>query len=455
MGEASRLRTPCGVTVTFPAHFSVVDDAIGPQPWMQLRLVKSATAESVSKNYDPNDGRAKNDLLQLVSTTWTNNSPVTQYVYGMVSKSGSQVSLQCRSRGYLQTNHGVTVGAAGASVIVSEASRFGVGSDLGNGGLLLSGIAQEFGVSEYRQNSTTIPLMPNLTGWFVVAPGESFNTTVEVRFISEFWENVSIGGGDADTESKVITGDVRVDVFALPAVVAPAPRSNPTIVGGTSNVKSAVSNDWPTSVTTPSSLATGDILMAIVANQYGLPATAAPEQAGWTLLHGRSDTDFLGLLNGSNLRVYIRTVSGSMAGSYSFTNNAGSQQIAVLMGLRDSVPHDAAEGLNWQVGSSLNGYSLFDRFKAQAAPSLSRSGQMLLAVSYFGHEGFQYPVTQTAPAGMTKIADVTASGSTMALAYMTSPPNPTLDRVFTPNKIPIFGGYALSASILIPGARQL
>lgn len=438
--------------MTFPDHFSLVDDAIGPQPWMQLRLVATGAVDSVSKNYDPNDGLVKDDVLQSVSAAWTNNSPITQYVYGMVTKSGSQVSLQCRSRGYLSTRHGVAVGAPGATVSMAEASRFGVGTDLGNGGLLAIGGA--FGISELRQNSTSIPLMPNITGWFVVEPGQTLTAAVEVRFVSDFWENTLVDGGDADTESKVITGDVRVDLFAVPAVVAPRPRLTPTVVGGAANVRSAATNTVATTVTTPSGLVAGDVLLAIVANQYGLPSSTSPLQSGWALVHSRSDSDFLGLINGSNLRVYLRTITAAPPASFSFTNTVATEQIAVLVGLRNAVPHDAAEGLNWYVASSLNSYSLFERFKAQAAPSVSRSGQMLLAMSYFGHDLFQSPVVQAAPPGMTKLVDVSAGGSTLGLAVLNNPPNPTGDRLFAPNKIPVFGGYGLTASIVVPGARQ-
>lgn len=451
MGADSGVRHPGGCLMTFTDHFSVVDEAIGPQPWMQLRQVNSVEVESVSKNYDPNDGINKNDLLQSTRIEWTNNTPVTQNVYGMVSKSGSQVTLQARSRGYLSTRHGVTVGAAGAAVTLSEVSRFGVGSDLGQGGLL--GFGGEFGISELRQNSTTIPLMPNITGWFLVAPGETFCAEVDVTFISENWENTPIAGGDADTESKVITGDLRVDLFALPSVITPGPRTVPTIVGGTTNVRSAITTTTTTTVTTPTGLTTDDLLLAIVANSSGLPNATTPAEGGWALLHSQTATELLGLVNGVNLRVFIRKITGSAAGSYSFTNSFGSEQVAVLVGLRNAVSYDSSEGLNWYVSSRLTRYDFFNRFKTQAAPSISKSGQLLLAASYFSHANYQSPIAQTAPAGMTKVGDFTGSVGALSLAFLNSPPNPTQDRTFTPDKVPEFLGYSVSTSILVPGTR--
>lgn len=453
MGAAPGLRGSGGVIVTFTNHFSVVDDAIGPQPWMQLRLVGSVEADSVSKNYDPNDGQAKNDLLQTMRTSWTNNSPVTQYVYGMVSKSGSQVTLQSRSRGYLTTGHGVTVGAAGAAVTTVEVSRFGVGTDLGNGGIL--GLGGEFGISELRQNSTTIPLLPNLTGWFIVAPGETFNAAVEVRFVSENWEATIISGGDADTESKVITGDVRVDLFAVPAVVAPGARNQPSIVGGSANVRSAVTNTVNTVVTSPTGLGSGDILVAITANSYGFANSSAPVESGWTLLHSRSETELFGITNGLNFRVYVRRLTGAPAASYGFTNGAASEQVAVLLGLRSVTPPDSVDGMSWYVSSNLSRNGFFNRDRQQIAPTINKSGQLLLALSYYSHPIWRAPLTQTAPAGMTKIADFTGGVGALCLAVLNSPPSPTGDRVFTPSTQEIEPlGYSVAASILVPGSRS-
>lgn len=437
--------------MTFAEHFSDVGDELAPQPWMQLRQVQSGLVESVSKSYDPNDGTVKNDFLQSLTVQWTNNTPVSQWVYGMVSKSGSQVTLQARSRGYLSTRHGVTVGSAGAAVPMTEVSRFGVGSDLGNGGLLTFG--GEYGISELRQNSMTVPLMPQITGWFLVAPSETFNAAVDVTFISENWENTPIAGGDADTESKVITGDVRLDLFAIPTVTTPPARVTPTIVGGLSNVKTATTLTDSTTVTTPSNLTTDDMLIAVVANGLGLANDTTPVQSGWSLLHSRSASGPLGILNGVNLRIYARRITTGTASSYSFTNSFGAEQIAVLLALRNSVPLDAAEGLNWYVSSTLTSYNFFNTFQSQAAPSINRAGQLLLTLSYFSHASLQLSIPQSPPSGMTEIIDCTGALGSLSLAYLNSPPTPTQDRTFIPAIAPDFNGYAVAASIVVPGAR--
>ena len=44
--------------------------------------------------------------------------------------------------------------------------------------------------------------------------------------------------------------------------------------------------------------------------------------------------------------------------------------------------------------------------------------------------------------------------STLAVAALASPPNPTLDRHFVPDKIPFFTGHSITASILVPGLQQ-
>ena len=448
MGTIAGLRHPGRFVMTFAEHFSVVDNAVGPQPWMQLRCVKTAEVASVSKNYDPNDGLAKNDLLQTLDASWTNNSTVNQYVYGMVTKSGSQVSLQCRSRGYLSTSHGVIIAATNSALTTVEASRFGVGTDLGLDGLLAFGGA--FGISELRQNSTTIPLMPQLTGWFLVAAGATIHARVEVRFVSEYWENTQITGGDADTESKTITGDLRLDLFAVPTVSTPKTRATPTLVGGTSNVKTATTVTNPTSVTTPSGVTTGDQIVAVVVNQFGLASDMNPVQTGWNLLHSRNDG--ADGLHDVHMKIYVRSATASEPASYSFTNSFLAEQTAVLIGLRSSVSITAVEGVGWYAASNLSRYKIFED---HVAPSVNKSGQMLIAASYINHNALLL-LTQTVPPGMTSLVQVSPEGTSgsLCIAYLNNPPSPTLERKFTTSYNPLFNGHTIAASIVVPGSQQ-
>ncbi|AHJ88532.1 hypothetical protein Jolie1_032 [Mycobacterium phage Julie1] len=388
-------------------HFQVIDGVVTPQPWMQWRNVGGIKAPSRSAQYGvtltsgasgagvfgtlgtlfgslfsslatvfgassilaglaPSVSAAgnKNQLIHKLQRSWTNNSPVDQWVYGMITRGGCRVSLQARSRGGLVVRSGqamqavilnddfgdpsqwpLTTGASistfgddgktlllaggnaisftrqgifpvtpGETVVLSararrdnayngndvtattgylvvrnqantsspfggdstlkfplaalpangtwytltktfvvpagvtglrvavggnhtagalrlddvkitrgtlepvlvDASMFGIGGDIGRGGTLA--IGTEFGVMEQRMNSVTFPLAPERVGWTLVPPGGTFVGAVELRFISEFWENTSIDGGDSGTESSFDSGETRLDLFAVPVL---------------------------------------------------------------------------------------------------------------------------------------------------------------------------------------------------------------------------------------------
>lgn len=439
--------------MTYSDHFKLTDDTtIGPQPWMQLRMVATGETPAASKFYDPSDGVNKNDLIQTLDVEWTNTSPVAQSVYGLVTKSGSQVTLQCRSRGYVSTAHAVDIGTGTPTLEVVEVSRFGVGSDLGNGGILNIGGA--FGISEFRQHSLTMPLMPHVTSWFTVPAGETISARVEVRFFSEYWEGSMIDGGDGDTEAKVITGSLRLDLFAVPSILTPQPRLVPTIVGGPSNVKydreiDLGFADVETEVVVPSGLVEGDVLLAFVCNNLGLFGDVGPVESGWTLLHDRNAAIFGGSLD-VHMRIYLRTVTASEPATYSFTNSLLSEQTSILIGLRDTAPYQSSYGLDWYAASNVSSYRVVEEHKA---PSIDRGGQLLLCLSFFAHTPIQSPIRQAPPVGMIELVDLPGSGTTVEVSYLENPPRPTLERQFFPTQIPLFSGHSITATVLIPGAQ--
>lgn len=434
-------------------HFQVLDmTTVAPQPWMQLSMVGTVKFDAVSKTYDPSSGFNKNDTLQTLQASWTNTSPIKQWVYGMVTKGGSQVTLQCRSRGYISMRHAMTKTSGTPTFEMLEVSRFGIGSDVGNGGILK--IGGEYAISELRQNTTTMPFMPHLTGWFLVEPGETLHAKVDTRFISEYWENSFINGGDGNTESRISAGALRLDMFAVPQLGA-VTRRTPSIVGGASNIKYARGVDYiflntTVTVETPADIQPGDVLIAIQANQFGLSSDLLPAQTGWSLLHSRND----GLWGWEDvhMKVWGRTVVGGEPASYTWTNGWLAEETVILLAIRDAVPISAFAAIEgWHVASNLSRWMLVEE---QMAPSITRNGQMLLAVSYFSHTLFQAPIHQTPPSGMTELLDVAGDMSTIAIAGLLNPPSPTLDRHFVPDKIPYFTGHSITASILIPGMQD-
>lgn len=242
-------------------HFEVLPDgSIQPQPWMQWRQVRSAEAASKSGQYPvtltsgglggidvfgslgslfgslfsfipgmfgstsilAGLGQAasaagnKNDLLHSLQLAWTNNSPVAQDVYGLITRGGCRVTLQARSRGALVLSSGYKLNAPGDAGALVPCSMVGCGADMARSGTLATGTS--FGIIEERMNSVTIPLAPERTGWARLEPGETITARAELRFISEFWENSSIDGGTSGAESSYETGGTRLDLFAVPVI---------------------------------------------------------------------------------------------------------------------------------------------------------------------------------------------------------------------------------------------
>lgn len=431
-------------------HFSVVDDAIAPQPWMQMREVASNSVPSVAKSYDPSDGQPKNSLLQTVPVEWTNYSPVSQIVYGLVTRGGQQVALQTRSRAYLLTSHGALVGPG--TIVMTEVSKSGTGGDVGLGGLLT--LNASFSIAEVRQNSQTVPLLPASDGQWVVAPGETIRARVEVRFKSDFWENSSINGGDSGTESKVVSGETLVQLIAIPSVITPPPRTVPSLVGGAGNVTwgrelNIVVDGTEVEVNKPAGLVNGDVLLAVACNQFGTLEDISPDEPGWTLAHKRNE----GLFGAGDvhMKIYGRTIVGGEPATFTFNNPfPATEMIVVLIALRGAAAFDPA--MNWYFASNLSRFRLVEE---QVAPSLDRQGQFLLAVSYFNHSPTQASISQAPPAGMTELIDIPGLASTLAIAYLASPPFPSRDRRFTPTQTPIFFGHSIAASIVVPGAQAL
>lgn len=243
-----------------PDHFEVLDDgSIRPHPWMQWRQVASTVVPSKAGTYGVTlqsggvggtkvfgtlgslfgslfsfipqifgansflaglvasiaAGGNKNELLHQVTTSWTNDTPMAQWVYGLITRGGARVTLQARSRGGLLLTSGYKVAVGDPGPLV-PASMFGVGADIGRGGTLA--IGTQFCIAEERMNTVTIPLAPERAGWQRVEPGETFTGRAELRFVSEFWENTSIDGGDSGSESSYETGDTRLDIYAVPVL---------------------------------------------------------------------------------------------------------------------------------------------------------------------------------------------------------------------------------------------
>ncbi|URC18143.1 hypothetical protein SEA_ZENTENO07_42 [Mycobacterium phage Zenteno07] len=199
-----------------PDHFRLTaEGGLEPQPWMQWRHLRRVEAATKTQTYGVTGGANKNDLLHALQLGWLNDTPVPQWVYGKITRGGARVSLTARSRGYLQLASGYKLAAGDPGALV-VCDRFGVGADLARSGTL--GTGTTFAVIEERQPSKTINLAPERTGWQRVNPGQSITARAELRFISEFWENGTIDGGDSGADSSIETGGTRLDLFAVPVI---------------------------------------------------------------------------------------------------------------------------------------------------------------------------------------------------------------------------------------------
>lgn len=202
--------------MTYPCintnHFEVTADGLRPRAHMQFRRVATTTVGGVEATLPATGGGNKDIVLQSASVSWINDSPVQQWVYGLVTRGGCRITLTAKSRGYLKMFHSGQVGTPGTLVPVS---KVGVGAQAGKAGLFAG---DTYCIAELRQNAVTMPLNPSTAGFTPLNPTQAYYAWVEVRFVSDYWQSSSIDGGNTQTESGYETGETRIDLFAIPAI---------------------------------------------------------------------------------------------------------------------------------------------------------------------------------------------------------------------------------------------
>jgi hypothetical protein len=263
-------------------QFQILQDgSITPQPWMQWRLVASVANPAVSGSYavstaydtDLNEaltesdasvsqvfdasteatnetlgvidaalgtellggvaqplpttaaGGAKNDLLYQLMCSWTNVTPINQWVYGLITRGGQRMTVQARTQAYILVLSGeaVSQNSTPATPVLTLSSAFGCGADTGLGGELNVGAG--YCIIEERMNATSFYVQPEIAGWINLAPGETYTAAMQVRYASPNWETQTIDGGNVDTDTSYEDGGSRLDIFAVP--VLPVELSNP------------------------------------------------------------------------------------------------------------------------------------------------------------------------------------------------------------------------------------
>jgi len=422
-----------------PDYFSDTAGALAPRTWNQLRQVATGYANSVTRQYPPtNTGLNYDDPIHDVTVKWTNDTPIDQKVYGLVTRGGCQVTLQARSRGYLLSQHGYTL-TDDAVPALTAVSKVGTGVDLALGGILGSNPA--YAQAEYRQHSVTMPFLPDIPEWITVAPGQTITARVAVRFQSAYWESVAIDGGVAFTRSVVVSGDTRLDLFALPArSVVEAARVTPTVVG--ESHAHDITN--PVTVTAVTGTQPGDMLIALVVNQFdsGRRITAP---AGWTLSGSNGLGDWF--FGDVHLAIFTKMAGDNEPGSYTFGNGFLAEQYVSLIAVRDASPLRT----EWTFASQMTRPQFWETADTnQTVPAIDADGQLLIALAYVAHATSQ-TITETTPAPLTELSAFSGQASSFAAGYLSEPSRPTPELVFTASDTPQYGGHSITAALLIPG----
>ena len=318
------------------------------------------------------------------------------------------------------------------------------------GGLL--GLGSDYGIHSVRSHSTSIPLMPHLTGWAAVKPGETAQGYADCRFITPFWEDTTIDGGKTNTDATVVAGELGLDLFAVPMIEPAKPRLIPSVIGTSSAVK--ISD--PVTVPVPAGALPGDMLVAICGNQFGNASDITKPDALWA--------ELLVVDQGweaAHLKVFVKQVGVGDPTSYTFGNGFLAEEVVHLLVLRDAAPVGGdIDTTGWSVASTRTKWAQTGQM--HVCPSMSSNGQMLLCATFFGRtdnplDNLLGPanVVMTVPAGMVKTTDTSGISSTLSAAYLTRPPNPTAARTFTSTPRAFFSNQSINLSILVPGKQQI
>lgn len=184
------------------------DVELTPRAYMAWRHV--ATASLASSLFTPTfGGAAINTLIGDVTATWTNTTPIPQIAYAILTRAGSGVVTQARSRLFINTSTGVSSGPVAPAPTLTLTGRMGVGIDLG----ITGGTPQVyFGISEHRQAQRATLVGTNT----VIPPTQQFKARFELRMVSDNWETTAVVGGVTEFEASVRTGESRIDIFAYP-----------------------------------------------------------------------------------------------------------------------------------------------------------------------------------------------------------------------------------------------
>lgn len=199
-----------------PDHFDVDESgAMTPNPVLQWRHVATNVMSGFSESYTVDGGDQAEDLGE-VQVAWTNTAAESMMVYGLLTRGGTTVIATARTTLYVETYYGQDSGVAPADPTASTLiGRVGNGIDLQLARSPVDNSNANFGIVQTRQAERSSLVGPTVT----LDTGEEYKLRIRLRVDAGFWETLPPEGSAAETQLSVLTGDTRLDLYALPVIV--------------------------------------------------------------------------------------------------------------------------------------------------------------------------------------------------------------------------------------------
>lgn len=197
-------------------HFETDEDGgLRPVGYLQWRHVATNSMGGFTESYTVDGGSQAEDLGEL-QVAWTNADPIDMLVYGVLTRAGTTVTTTARTRLYLETYVGAASGSAPADPTANTLiGRIGNGIDLQLAAVPINNSIANFGLIQTRQAERSSLIGSTVT----LTTGQEYKLRVRLRVDAGFWETLPPDGSAAETQLSVLTGETRLDLYAIPVIV--------------------------------------------------------------------------------------------------------------------------------------------------------------------------------------------------------------------------------------------
>ncbi|WP_280248799.1 DUF7172 family protein [Nocardia abscessus] len=185
-------------------------------PKRQWQWAHRATASAGGATFTPANNAAGTTLF-TVQAAWTNDTPVTQQVYAVMTAGPVRYVLDSLKHMTIQYQWGTSFGAAPADPTLTEESRVRGYPDLGTGNATPSGpVVGIYVLLEDRQPTNSVPIGDVVT----LPPGQQMKARVQVRWFTSAWgiDWYVPAWGDPAPYRVGKVGPVRLDLFSVPVI---------------------------------------------------------------------------------------------------------------------------------------------------------------------------------------------------------------------------------------------